>query len=166
MINSNKHSVSTIIGTYWRMRGYDRFLKLKSSPKYTTKRNPVKGTEKEIAMLFKEIMLNCKFERKSQTDLSVRKVAQMLDKGENYVSAFENGRAFPSIRVFLKYLMLLGIDLTPLKRLRIQKAANRNTSNEAKRALIEKVYKLDDNQVGYLLAQEKIAEIYKMKKKS
>lgn len=115
--------------------------------------------------LFREIMQQCKDERRRKNDITYKDLADKLGKTEGYANAFESGRAFPSIKTFLKYLLVNGFDVEPLKTLHI--SANKTDSEDSIRAeLLRKVNLLDINQVKFLLEQTRIAEFVAMRASS
>lgn len=123
-------------------------------------------TEEMVKSEFKEIMLCLKNERLKGFPVKGKDLASMLGKTVNYFSAVENGNEFPSMKLFLSYLLLCDFDTSPLKKLKVR-AANEDGSNAltGKRVeLIQKILDLDEAQVGFLLEQAKISEAFKVRK--
>lgn len=115
--------------------------------------------DKQIASLFQKIIKNCQKQRKTKTSTSLRDLAKALGKTENYLSAVENGREFPSLQTFLTYLLILGFDLEPLNKLSVPlEAKTTKTLEPEKVALINKIYDLESKQVSFLMEQSKVAE--------
>lgn len=126
----------------------------------------MKNIDKEVSALFKEIMLQCKRERKAKTKVSNKELAAELGITENYISALENGRAVPSIPVLLKYLLIGGFDVSSLTSLEIRDKTLLKPASKLKSSLVQKIYTLDDEQLGYLAEQVKLAELFNLKIKS
>ncbi len=122
--------------------------------------------DKLVRELFVKLMKNCKVQRRLNGGLSVRALAAELSKTENYISAVENGRVFPSMRVFLKYLIMSGFDTEPLLSLRAnKKPVKRETKSASRTRLLEKVYSLEPNQIDYMLAQADLAKALELRSK-
>lgn len=111
-------------------------------------------------------MLQCKRERKAKTKVSNKELAANLGITENYISALENGRAVPSIPVLLKYLLTGGFDVSPLTSLEIRDKNSLKPMSKLKSSLVQKICTLDDEQLGYLAEQMKLAELFNLKIKS
>lgn len=126
----------------------------------------MKGLDKDAQTLFRELMKNCKAERKAKSNLSNRQLAKTLEITENYVSALESARATPSVNLLLKYLIACGFDVASLKELSINDPDVIRPQSKERLALIQKVYSLDDEQIGFLTEQAKVAEVFNMKIKS
>ena len=126
----------------------------------------MKNIDKEVLALFKDIMLQCKRERKSKTKVTNKQLATKLGITENYISALESGRAVPSIPVLLKYFLIGGFDVSPLSNLEIKDKELLKSTSKLKSNLIQKIYTLDDEQLGYLAEQVKLAELFNLKIKS
>jgi transcriptional regulator with XRE-family HTH domain len=122
--------------------------------------------ENEALALFREIMAHCKKERKSKTKLSNKHLARELKITENYVSALESARATPSIQVFLKYLIACGFDVDPLSALEVVSKETLRPTSKTRNSLIQKIYTFDEEQLGYLAEQAKLAELFQLKIKS
>lgn len=106
-------------------------------------------------------MKGCRMQRKLKGIQTIRALAQELGATENYVSAVENGREFPSLRLFLHYLLLNGFDTGALKTLEITNAAEPKPAISQKRSkLINQIYKAGPAQLDFLEAQAKLAEGY------
>lgn len=118
----------------------------------------MKSLEKEAVSLFKEIMKSCKTERRAKSKLTNKDLAKALDITENYVSALENARAVPSVNILLKYLIACGFDVDMLKELSITDSDALKPRSKERLTLIQRIYSFDDEQVGFLLEQAKIAE--------
>lgn len=116
---------------------------------------------------FKEIMLCLKTERSKSFPIKGKDLAEMLSKTVNYFSAVENGNEFPSMKLFLSYLMLCNFDISPLKNLKIRELEEGNPSELSTRRveLIEKILGLNEAQLGFLLEQAKIAEVFKLRQR-
>lgn len=122
--------------------------------------------DSEIEKLFKEIMLHCRAERRAASGRSLRDLAKELGTTENYLSAVENGREMPSLPVLIRYLLINGFDLEPLRTLSIPKKARANDPEvKNKVALIDKIYSLDADQVQFLAEQAKVATNLRLKMK-
>ena len=119
--------------------------------------------DKQVKDLFKEIMLHCKLERKSKTDTSIRNLSKRLGKTENFITSVENGREFPSIRTFLKYLLLNDFEVAPLTRLAIASQTKSSKEDKARSSLIKKIYGLNNDQVEFLVEQSKVSEVFNLK---
>jgi transcriptional regulator with XRE-family HTH domain len=126
----------------------------------------LKGLDKDAHTLFREVMTNCKAERKAKSKLSNKQLAKTLEITENYISALESARATPSLRLLFKYLIACGFDDASLKELSINDPNTIRPQNKERQTLIQKVYSLDDEQVGFLIEQVKVAEVFNMKIKS
>ena len=98
--------------------------------------------DSEIKKLFKDMMLHCRAERKAMSDSSLRQIAKEIGTTENYLSAVENGREYPSVPVLLRYLLVNGFDVTPLRTLKL-KPTSQNADIKEKALLVEKIYSLD-----------------------
>ena len=105
-------------------------------------------------------MSQCQKERKARTDFTVRALSERLGKTENYLSSVENGREFPSMKTFLRYLITVGFDVSPLTRLSVEEPA---TKLRAK--LADKIYSLDEEELGYLVQQTSMLDDYQVKSK-
>lgn len=113
-----------------------------------------KQLDERVRALFQQIMAQCRRERKRRAQITVRRLASELAKTENYLSAVENGREFPSLRMFLEYLVVVGFDVSPLTQLSIDSSFKRPAATEkARDELIEKIYTLREHQVSLLLKQ-------------
>lgn len=126
-------------------------------------------TEEEIKAEFKEIMLCLKAERNNKFPIKGKDLAEMLSKTVNYFSAVENGNEFPSMKLFLSYLMLCNFDITPLKSLKIQDSEQGDEDKvglSSKRVeLIETILGLNEAQLGFLMEQAKIAKVFNLRQK-
>lgn len=89
-----------------------------------------------------------------------------METTENYLSAMESGRAVPSLMMLFKYFVACGFDTTALVTLTIQKADSQKSLKKQKAALVQKIFDMDDEQVGYLLEQAKLAETLGLKIKT
>lgn len=132
------------------------------------KKNAVSDLDKRVDTLFREIMSRCRSERKGKTSNTVRALATQLDKTENYISAIENGREFPSMKTFLKYLLINEFDSSPLSSLTIQATDVLGTKlSQEKHALIERIYKLNNSEILFLAEQSRIAgAVFRKKRRS
>lgn len=115
-----------------------------------------------VTALFKEIMQRCKAERRRKNDITYKELAKRLDKTVGYVSAFESGRAYPSIKTFLTYLLVNRFDPEPLKGLRID-AGESAPETAVRDELLRRINLLDYNQMKFLLEQTRIAEFVAMR---
>lgn len=123
--------------------------------------------EDEIKRLFEEIMRRCKVERKTKAKNTLRGLASELGATENYLSAVENGREFPSMRLFLSYLLINGFDVSSLKSLEIRSLPSKATKEmKQKLSLVQKIYSLDADQIEFLAQQASVADQYGMKKRT
>ena len=123
-------------------------------------------TEERVKAEFKELMLCIKSERAKKFPIKGKELAKKLDKTINYLSAIENGNEFPSMKLFLSYLMLCNFDISPLKKLKIKSDGSHYFGLSSKRVeLIEKILSLDEVQLSFLLEQARIAEVFKLKQK-
>lgn len=122
----------------------------------------MKQVEAAVTALFKEIMQRCKAERRRKNDMTYKDLAKKLDKTVGYVSAFESGRAYPSIKTFLRYLIVNGFDPEPLKGLRID-GGDDDPETSVRNELLRKINLLDYNQMKFLLEQTRIAEFVAMR---
>lgn len=123
----------------------------------------LENLDQKIKQLFKEIMQHCRLERKLQKGGTVRELASQLEVTENFVSSIENGREIPSLGLFLKYLLINNFDIEPLKNLRIASRGSGSKGNRKKTELLNKIYKLDDEEVSFMVEQAKMAEIFKVR---
>lgn len=126
----------------------------------------MKQLDKNVVDLLKTIMLQCKRERKAKTKLSNKQLAGRMGITENYLSAFESARAIPSLQTFLQYLKFSGFDVSPLKNLEIRESESLRPIDKDRAALIARIYTLEDDQVGYLKEQLKIAELFDLRIKT
>lgn len=107
------------------------------------------------------MMKGCRMQRKLKGIRTIRELSKELGATENYVSAVENGREFPSLRLFLHYLLLNGFDTNPLKTLEITTPLEtRPALNQKRSKLINQIYKAGPAQLEFLEAQAKLAEGY------
>ena len=97
--------------------------------------------------------------------MTVRELAKELGKTENYISSIENGREFPSLKTFLDYLLINGFATTPLTRLCIEKESRTDLELNAKQALVNKIYSLNNSQVSFLSEQAKLVEVFALRQK-
>lgn len=122
--------------------------------------------EEKLEELYYRIIKRCRSQRKSRSRIKIRALASQMGLTENYLSAVENAREFPSLKTFLKYLLLLGFDTKPLENLEIApEQLNKNIENTEKGELIGKILRLDQDQVSFLIEQAKLAEIFKPRSK-
>ena len=121
----------------------------------------------EIKAEFKELMLCLKAERSKKFPIKGKDLAMKLSRTVNYISAVENGNEFPSMRLFLNYLMLCNFDISPLKDLKIKSDGGNYPALASKRVeLIEKILGLGESQIGFLLEQVKISKNFRLKQKN
>jgi transcriptional regulator with XRE-family HTH domain len=118
----------------------------------------VKDIEDRVNKIFKEIMAQCKAERRAKRDITYDELAKKLDKSSGYANAFESGRTFPSIKTFLRYLIVNNFDVEPLKRLRIPEVLEQGDESNLKRKLCDKVMMLDFEGIEFLSEQMKVLE--------
>ena len=108
------------------------------------------NTQKGIDSLYKNIMDNCKAQRRPRTTMSSRQLAKALDISENYLSAFENSRKVPSIKLFLNYLKINGFDLQPLENLKVTHSKNLSPSAKGKITLFNEIENMDSEEIDFL----------------
>ncbi len=120
----------------------------------------VKNAEKDTMAFLKEIMGECKKERKAKTKISNKQFAAKLEITENYLSALENGRVVPSLQLFLRYLLLSGFDVSPLTALQINDTPATRAEDKTKIALIQKIHSATEGHVAYLAEQSKVADLF------
>ena len=126
----------------------------------------MKPGEDKIQQVFEAVMQQCKAERKAKTKTTLRQLAQDLGATENYLSAVENGREFPSMRLFIKYLLTNGFDIGGLKGLEIKPVSSKlEKEMKHKHTLAQKIYALNPEQIEYLAEQVSLTERYGIKKK-
>lgn len=111
----------------------------------------MKPMDKEVLALLKRVMSQCKKERKTHTRFPNRMLAKQLGITENYISALESARAIPSIKTFLKYLLINGFDIGPLENLQITGGKLMKPSSKLKVSLMRKIDSFDHEQLVALL---------------
>lgn len=122
-------------------------------------------TEKELKLIFKELMLSLKSERLNYFPIRSYDLAKKLDKTVNYINAVENGNEFPSMKLFLSYLYICQFDFSQLKLLKITP----DTTTEMpplveKRSLIlSKMLKMSEKQLDFINQQIEILNFFKIK---
>lgn len=126
----------------------------------------MKQIEKEVKELLKEVMTQCKRERKAKTKLSNKQLAAKLEITENYLSALESARATPSLQMFFRYLIQSGFDVSSLKFLEINEKEMLRPLSKMRSSVVQKIYSLDEDQIGYLSEQTRIAELFDLRIKS
>ena len=124
----------------------------------------VSKLEPEVRKLFREIMLNCKRQRKAAAGATLRELARRMEISENYLSSIENGRVFPSIKVFLAYLVLNSFDLSALRQLSIGRAPQGAVGAHGVRLeLLSSISAMNEVQLDFMVQQAKLVEDYKVR---
>ena len=124
----------------------------------------MRNLDDAVKKLFKEIMSQCKAERREKNDITYAELSKKIGKASGYANAFENARTFPSIKTFLSYLLANNFDVEPLKRLRIPEASEFNQEAKLKATLCDKIMMLDYEGVAYLSEQLKVLDLLKAKR--
>jgi len=103
-----------------------------------------------VETLYRKIMKNCRDQRRSKTTLTNRQLAKLLEVTENYLSAFENSRKTPSIKLFLNYLVINGFDTQLLEELQVTHGKHLKQESKAKISLVKKINELPEEEIGFL----------------
>lgn len=135
----------------------------------------VKELDAKVLAVFREMMGSCKEERIRIKGLSLRALAKTMGKTENYVGAVESGRTFPSLRTFLKYLVVNDFDVQPLLNLQIRGDAKGLSSRQKQKLhdrlnharsdqleLLHEMLDLDTKQVSFISEQVRLTKRFKI----
>lgn len=106
--------------------------------------------KRQAENLIKGVMKQTKVQRKASTKIRVKDLAAALEKTNNYITNIENGHATPSGTTFLEYLIECGVDLTPLKHLKIE--ADPRLAKK-RQSFVNEVYALDEPTLNFLKEQ-------------
>lgn len=135
----------------------------------------VKELDAKVLAVFREIMGSCKEQRTRIKGLSLRAVAKTMGKTENYVGAVESGRTFPSLRTFLKYLVVNDFDVQTLLNLQIRSDTKGLSSRQKQKLhdrlnhvrpdqldLFHEMLDLDIKQISFISEQVRLAKRFKI----
>lgn len=136
------------------------------TPYFLKKETFLKNLEETVKNLFKEIMRQCKAERRAKNDITFVELSQKIGKAPGYTNAFENARTFPSIKTFLNYLITNNFDVEPLKRLRITMPDESNKEAGLKLSLCDKIMMMEYDGVAFLSDQVLVFEKLKDRSKT